>query len=91
MVEYGSGKHLQYLLIHDVHKKVLLAFFHAFTEADSVSGFTGVGKCSSLKIWMAFQIVIKVFRPNTNLPINSLKMSSTSYTSNASSFLHTIH
>ena len=49
-VEFGVGKHLLYLPIHEISSSLgtelckSLPLFHAITGCDATSGFSGVGK-----------------------------------------------
>lgn len=73
-IEYGTGRHLQYLPIHQMQQKLspgvsnLLPFFHAFTGADTVSSFGGIGKTTAWKTWMAFREVDEAFHEFLNMP-----------------------
>ena len=75
-VEYGSGIHLQYLPIHDMNDKIptgvsnLLPFFHAFTGADTVSSFGGIGKMTAWKTWMSFREVDTAFHEYSTMPLH---------------------
>ncbi|CAG9767958.1 unnamed protein product [Ceutorhynchus assimilis] len=54
-IEYGIGRHFQYLPIYLMHEKLspglsnLLPFFHAFTGAENVLSFAGIGKTTAWK------------------------------------------
>ena len=46
----------------------LLPFFHAFTGADTVSSFSGIGKVTAGRTWMSFREVDKAFSEYSSTP-----------------------
>lgn len=65
-LEFGVGKNLRYIPVHQIAEKLGeeclgLPFFHTFSGCDTTSGFNGKGKKSAWEAWNTFNEVDKVF------------------------------
>ena len=62
-IEFGVGKRNVHNIVNGLPANVSinLPFFHAFTGCDTVSTFSGIGKCTSWNVWMKFRKVDEVF------------------------------
>ena len=66
-VEYGAGKHLQYISIRTMYNQLgvlkakAILFFHAFTGSDTTSAFRNKGKKTAWNTWKAFEEVTETF------------------------------
>ena len=75
-VEYGAGKHLQYISIRTMYNQLgelkakAILFFHAFTGSDTTSAFRNKGKKTAWNTWKAFEEVTETF---ANLSVEPFK------------------
>ena len=75
-VEYGAGKHLQYISIRTMQNQLgvlkakAILFFHAFTGSDTTSAFRNKGKKTAWNTWKAFEEVTETF---ANLSVEPFK------------------
>jgi hypothetical protein len=66
-IEFGVGKHLKYIPIHEIANSLgpqtstAFLFFHAFSGCDTTSSFKGKGKKSFHGTWKAMPNVTPVF------------------------------
>ena len=73
-IEFGVGKHLQYLPAHDIsrsiseEKSLALSAFHAFKDCDQTSSFDHYGKKTARGAWVAFNDVTAAFQALSNAP-----------------------
>ena len=66
-VAFGTGKKFRYVAVHEIYaalgqeKCLALPVFHALTDCDTVSSFSGKGKRSAWETWMAYPEVTETF------------------------------
>lgn len=84
-IEYGTGKNLQYLPIHELYSKLpsgvseLIQFFHSFTGCDTVSSFSDIGKKIAWKTWMSFRDVDLAFQEFSNMSTTAVTPDSVTF------------
>ena len=73
-VAFGTGQHLRYIPVHDMHcildanNAEAISFFHAFTGCDTICGFVGRGKKTCWEAWQKYPEVTAAFHQLSDMP-----------------------